>query len=60
MKDKRKLQDKIRSLCDESKYLRELAKDDRLSKDKSMEIQKKQDNVYKKFLFMKNMAKKMR
>lgn len=56
----RKLSDNIRELSIKSRELSIIAKNPTLSKEKSIEINSIQDEVYKKFIFMKNIAKKLR
>lgn len=54
------LNKEIMKLCRQSRELRIISKDPNISKEKSFEIQKKQDNTYKKYIFYKEILKKMR
>ena len=54
------MNDYIRKLSHISRSLQDAAKDPTLTRDKSIELNKEQDDAYKKYIFMKKLAIEMR
>lgn len=55
----KELDKKIEQSCKNSKKLREIYLGTELSYDKSIELQKQQNNEYKKMMFFKNLKKEL-
>lgn len=57
MKNKREISEYIYEMTEKSKFLRSISKDDKLKFEKSKNINKKQNELYKKINFYKNIYK---
>lgn len=57
MKNKREISEYIYEMTEKSKFLRSISKDDKLKFEKAKNINKKQNELYKKINFYKNIYK---
>lgn len=59
LKNKREIKDKIYELTLQSVRLRTIAKSDKINFEKTINLNKKQDAIYKKCIFLKNILKEL-